>query len=44
MTDTRAVWGSAEAWFKGTKYESKIIYFKYTNGYPHSGLGKLIKF
>jgi hypothetical protein len=44
MTDTRAVWGSAEPWFKGTKYESKIIYFKYTNGYPHSGLGKLIKF
>jgi len=44
MTDTRAVWGNAEPWFKGTKYESKIIYFKYTNGYPHSGLGKLIKF
>jgi TPP-dependent pyruvate/acetoin dehydrogenase alpha subunit len=44
MTDTRAVWGSAEPWFIGTKYESKIIYFKYTNGYPHSGLGKLIKF
>ena len=44
MTDTRAVWGCAEPWFNGTKYESKIIYFKYTNGYPHSGLGKLIKF
>ncbi len=44
MTDTRAVWGNAEPWFKGAKYESKIIYFKYTNGYPHSGLGKLIKF
>ena len=44
MTDTRAVWGCSEPWFKGTKYESKIIYFKYTNGYPHSGLGKLIKF
>lgn len=44
MTDTRAVWGSTEPWFKGTKYENKIIYFKYTNGYPHSGLGKLIKF
>ena len=44
MTDTRAVWGNAEPWFKGTKYESKIIYFKYINGYPHSGLGKLIKF
>ena len=44
MTDTRAVLGSAEPWFKGTKYESKIIYFKYINGYPHSGLGRLIKF
>lgn len=44
MTDTRATWGSPEPWFKGTKYESKIIYFKYENGYPHSGLGKLIKF
>ena len=44
MTDTRATWGDDEPWFKGTKYESKIIYFKYTNGYPHSGLGKLIKF
>src|SRR3989338_8567068 len=44
MTDSRAVWGSQEPWFTGTKYESKIIYFKYTNGYPHSGLGKLIKF
>lgn len=44
MTDTRAVWGSPDPWFKGTKFEKKIIYFKYTNGYPHSGLGKLIKF
>lgn len=44
MTDTRATWGNPEPWFKGTKYESKIIYFKYENGYPHSGLGKLIKF
>ena len=44
MTDTRAVWGSKEPWFKDTKYTSKIIYFQYTNGYPHSGLGKLIKF
>lgn len=44
MTDTREVWGNPEPWFKGTKYENKIIYFKYVNGYPHSGLGKLIKF
>ncbi len=44
MTDTRATWGNPEPWFKGTPYEKHIIYFKYTNGYPHSGLGKLIKF
>ncbi len=44
MTNTREVWGSKDPWFKGTKYESKIIYFQYVNGYPHSGLGKLIKF
>lgn len=44
MTDTREVWGSKDPWFKGTKYESKIVYFKYVNGYPHSGLGKQIKF
>ena len=44
MTDTRATWGDPQPWFKDTKYEKKIIYFKYTNGYPHSGLGKLIKF
>lgn len=44
MTNTREVWGSPDPWFKGTKYEKKIIYFKYTNSYPHSGLGKLIKF
>ena len=44
MTDTREVWGSLHPWFKGTKYEKKIIYFKYKNNYPHSGLGWKIKF
>lgn len=44
MTNTRETWGSTEPWFMNTKYEKKITYFKYTNGYPHSGLGKLIKF
>ena len=44
MTNTREIWGNPEPWFKGTRYEKNIIYFKYTNGYPHSGLGKLIKF
>lgn len=44
MTKTREVWGCDDPWFKNTKYEKKVIYFKYVNGYPHSGLGKLIKF
>lgn len=44
MTDTREVWGCPDPWFKGTKFEEKIIYFKYKNAYPHSGLGRLIKF
>ncbi|MCB9747383.1 MAG: hypothetical protein H6755_03145 [Candidatus Omnitrophica bacterium] len=44
MTDTRETWGSQEPWFADTKYAAKIIYFKYKNEYPHSGLGKLIKF
>ena len=44
MTDTRAVWGSKTPWFTNTKYASKIIYFKYRNKFPHSGLGRLIKF
>ncbi len=44
MTDTRAVWGSSEPWFKGTRFAAKVEYFRYTNGWPHSGLGKLVKF
>jgi len=44
MTDTREVWGGSEPWFKGTKYEKKIVYFKYKNEFPHSGLGWKIKF
>jgi TPP-dependent pyruvate/acetoin dehydrogenase alpha subunit len=44
MTDTRETWGCPDPWFKGTKYEEKIIYFKYKNTYPHSGLGWKIKF
>jgi pyruvate dehydrogenase E1 component alpha subunit len=44
MTDTRLRWGSQEPWFKNTRFEDKIIYFKYTNGYPHSGLGRRIAF
>ncbi len=44
MTNTRESWGSSEPWFKDTRFESKVEYFQYKNGWPHSGLGKLIKF
>ena len=44
MTPTREVWGSAEPWFKDTRYAEKVIYFQYKNEYPHSGLGWKIKF
>lgn len=44
MTPTREVWGDDEPWFKGTKYEKNIIYFKYKNEYPHSGIGWKIAF
>lgn len=44
MTDTRSTWGSDELWFKDTKFEKKIIYFKYKNGFPHSGIGWKVKF
>lgn len=44
MTDTRLRWGSPDPWFRGTCFEDKIIHFTYTNGYPHSGLGKRIAF
>lgn len=44
MSNTKAIWGSQRPWFKGTPYENKIIHFTYTNTYPHSGLGRLIKF
>lgn len=44
MTDTKLTWGSETPWFIGTKYEEKIIYFKYENSWPHSGLGRRIAF
>ena len=44
MTDTREAWGHAEPWFKDTRFAVKIEFFRYKNGWPHSGLGRLIKF
>jgi TPP-dependent pyruvate/acetoin dehydrogenase alpha subunit len=44
LTDTREVWGDNAPWFKDTKYEKIIKYFKYKNGWPHSGIGKRIAF
>ena len=45
MTPTQEVWNIARPWFQSTYYEKKkIIHFYYTNKYPHSGLGKTVKF
>jgi len=44
MTDTKKTWGHSEPWFIGTKYQEKIIYYKYENSWPHSGLGQRIAF
>lgn len=44
MTDTREVWGSTKPWFKDTRFAKKIIYFKYKNTYPHSGIGWHVSF
>lgn len=43
MTDTHQVWGQPWSQWEGAKIPN-VVYFKYKNGYPHSGLGKLIKF
>lgn len=44
MTETRKTWGSERPWWKDTPYEKKITYYQYTNGWPHSGLGRRIAF
>ena len=44
MTETKNAWGNNTPWFLGTKFEEKIIYYKYKNGWPHSGLGQRIAF
>lgn len=45
MTETQKTWNSETPWFfLNNNYNKKIKYFTYRNSYPHSGLGKLIKF
>ncbi len=44
VTDTKETWGAEEPWFKGTRFEKKVIYFQYKNGWPHSGIGARIAF
>ena len=43
MTDTHQVWGQPWSTWDNDNIPN-VVYFKYKNGYPHSGLGKLIKF
>ncbi len=44
LTDTRATWGHTQPWWEGTRYASKIRYFKYINEYPHSGISVRVAF
>jgi pyruvate dehydrogenase E1 component alpha subunit len=44
LTPTRVTWGDTEPWYRGTKYERKIIEYRYTNGYPHSGVAVKVVF
>lgn len=44
MTETQKTWNREKPWFLNTTYADKIIYFKYQNTWPHSGLGRKIAF
>ena len=44
MTDTKKTWNQDQPWFVETRFASKIIYYKYNNEWPHSGLGTRIAF
>ena len=52
MTCTREAWGSENPWFliPGlescviSEYAGQIIFFRYENGYPHSGIGRKVEF
>lgn len=43
MTDTRLTWKMKKMSYEKTK-QKNIIYYKYSNKYPHSGAGKRIQF
>ena len=43
MTDTRSTWKMKTMSYEKTK-QKNIIYYKYSNKYPHSGVGKRIQF
>ena len=42
-TDTFETWGMTESSFSNNKI-SKVIYYKYTNPYPHAGAGVRVQF
>ena len=44
LTDTRPTWGDDTPWYRGTKYEKKVIEYKYVNSYPHSGVSVKVAF
>jgi pyruvate dehydrogenase E1 component alpha subunit len=42
LTDTKKAWGTDELQFEST--HPKVIYYKYTNKYAHSGVGSKVAF
>lgn len=45
MTKTKKTWNNLGTYVGDVQqYMDKVIYFRYENGYPHSGLSKKVKF
>jgi TPP-dependent pyruvate/acetoin dehydrogenase alpha subunit len=44
VTDTKKTWNAKDPWFKDTRFEEKVTYYQYENGWPHSGVGAKIAF
>ena len=43
MTDTKKIWGITKSTYQ-VENNKNIIYYKYTNKYPHAGAGKRVQF
>ena len=43
LTDTKKIWGITKSTYQ-VENNKNIIYYKYTNKYPHAGAGKRVQF